>query len=222
MTVNYNLIKSDCIYTITNWRVSLSKICHEWPNNTVTHECVQRMSELQRYLVMSDIFLIMKLVNLPVWNVKIRRYLASCTLQFGSNLTKIIFQGKHFNYFIVVGGWRHFFEAIHNTITNRRVSLSKICHEWPNNVVTHECAQRYLVIRDRELQRYLVICDIFLIMKLVNYIYVNKMYTEIYNIITFDIIYQENNICNIFWDSWRDNFSLVHNLWSFFLWTKNL
>ena len=24
------------IYTITNWRVSLSKICHEWPNNTVT------------------------------------------------------------------------------------------------------------------------------------------------------------------------------------------
>jgi hypothetical protein len=43
--------------------VSLSKICHEWPNNTVTHECAQRMSELQRYLVTSDIFLIMKLVN---------------------------------------------------------------------------------------------------------------------------------------------------------------
>ena len=42
-------------------------------------------------------------------NVKIRRYLASCTLQFGSNLTKIIFQGKHFNYFIVMGGWRHVF-----------------------------------------------------------------------------------------------------------------
>ena len=35
-------------YTITNWRVSLSKICHEWPNNAVTHECEQRMSELQR------------------------------------------------------------------------------------------------------------------------------------------------------------------------------
>ena len=50
-------------YTTTNWRVSLSKICHEWPNNTVTHECAQRMSELQRYLVMSDIFLIMQLVN---------------------------------------------------------------------------------------------------------------------------------------------------------------
>ena len=49
--------------TLTNWRVSLSKICHEWPNNTVTHECAQRMSELQRYLVMSDIVLIMKLVN---------------------------------------------------------------------------------------------------------------------------------------------------------------
>jgi hypothetical protein len=26
-------------YTITNWRVLLSKICHEWPNNAVTHEC---------------------------------------------------------------------------------------------------------------------------------------------------------------------------------------
>ena len=51
--------------------------------------------------------------RLPVWNVKNRRYLASCTLQFGSNLTKIIFQSKHFNYFIVVGGWRHVFEAIH-------------------------------------------------------------------------------------------------------------
>jgi hypothetical protein len=50
-------------YTTTNWRVSLSKICHEWPNNTVTHECAQRMSELQRYLVMCDIFLIMQLVN---------------------------------------------------------------------------------------------------------------------------------------------------------------
>jgi hypothetical protein len=37
------------IYTITNWRVSLSKICHEWPNNAVTHECAQHMSELQRY-----------------------------------------------------------------------------------------------------------------------------------------------------------------------------
>ena len=37
--------------------------------------------------------------RLPVWNVKIIRYLASCTLQFWSNLTKISFQGKHFNYF---------------------------------------------------------------------------------------------------------------------------
>ena len=37
--------------------------------------------------------------RLPVWNVKIRRYLASCTLQFWSNLTKISFQGKHFNFF---------------------------------------------------------------------------------------------------------------------------
>jgi hypothetical protein len=43
------------IYTITNWRISLSKICHEWPNNAVTHKCVQLMGELQRYLFMSDI-----------------------------------------------------------------------------------------------------------------------------------------------------------------------
>jgi hypothetical protein len=40
--------------------------------------------------------------RLPVWNVKIRRYLASCTLQFGSNLTKIIFQGKNFNMIIII------------------------------------------------------------------------------------------------------------------------
>jgi hypothetical protein len=35
--------------------------------------------------------------RLPVWNVNIIRYLASCTLQFWSKLTKICFQGKHFN-----------------------------------------------------------------------------------------------------------------------------
>ena len=141
-------------------------------------------------------FIVDVIWRLPVWNVKIRRYLASCMLQFGSNLTKTIFQGKHFNYFIVVGGWRHvFWSDTHysislrythnivqlisfyikfdlkhfffiykiNTITNWRVSLSKICHSWPNNVVTHSCA-----VRIRELQCYLVIHDIFLIMKLVN------------------------------------------------------
>jgi hypothetical protein len=37
--------------------------------------------------------------GLPVWNVKIRRYLASCMFQFWSNLTKISFPGKHFNHF---------------------------------------------------------------------------------------------------------------------------
>jgi hypothetical protein len=85
---------------------------------------------------------------LPAFNigdcVKIRRYLVLCTPQFGSNLTKIIFQGKHFNYFIVVGGWHHVFwsdthysislrytrnivqlNSFYNTITNWRVSLSK-------------------------------------------------------------------------------------------------
>ena len=58
--------------------------------------------------------------RLSIWNVKIRRYLASCTLQYGSNLTKIIFQGKHFNYFIVVGGWRHvFWSDTHYSISLR-------------------------------------------------------------------------------------------------------
>ena len=37
--------------------------------------------------------------RLPVWNIKIRRYLALCTLQFWLNLTKASFQGKHFNNF---------------------------------------------------------------------------------------------------------------------------
>ena len=37
--------------------------------------------------------------RLPVWNVKIRHYLALCTLQFWSNLTEISFPGKHFNHF---------------------------------------------------------------------------------------------------------------------------
>jgi hypothetical protein len=66
-------------YTITNWRVSLSKICQEWPNNTVTHECA----------------------------------------------TKIIFQGKHFNYFIVVGGWLHIlWSDTHYSISLRYAVIS--------------------------------------------------------------------------------------------------
>ena len=40
--------------------------------------------------------------RLPVWNVKITRYLASCTLQVWYNLTRISFQGKLLNYFCVL------------------------------------------------------------------------------------------------------------------------
>ena len=36
--------------------------------------------------------------RLPVWKVKIRRYLASCTFQFWSILTKIRFQDPSLNY----------------------------------------------------------------------------------------------------------------------------
>ena len=67
-------------------------------------------------------FVVHAIWRLPVWNVKIRRYLASCTLQFESNLTKIIFQGKHFNYFIVVGGWHHvFWSDTHYSISLRYI-----------------------------------------------------------------------------------------------------
>jgi hypothetical protein len=34
-----NDFKNNVNYNITNWQVSLSKMCHEWPNNAVTHEC---------------------------------------------------------------------------------------------------------------------------------------------------------------------------------------
>jgi hypothetical protein len=34
-----------------------------WPNNVVTHSCAARIRELLPYLVIRDIFLIMKLVN---------------------------------------------------------------------------------------------------------------------------------------------------------------
>ena len=43
------------INTITNWQVSLSKICHSWPNNVVTHSCAARIRELLRYMVIRDI-----------------------------------------------------------------------------------------------------------------------------------------------------------------------
>ena len=36
---------------------------NSWPNTVVTHSCAARIRELQRYLVIRDIFLIMKLVN---------------------------------------------------------------------------------------------------------------------------------------------------------------
>jgi hypothetical protein len=44
--LNRNIFYLNIINTITNWQVSLSKICHKWPNNTVTHEWAQLMSEL--------------------------------------------------------------------------------------------------------------------------------------------------------------------------------
>jgi hypothetical protein len=54
------VIGTDCIgscksnYHMITATTAPSKICHEWLNNTVTHECVQRISELQCYLVMVE------------------------------------------------------------------------------------------------------------------------------------------------------------------------
>ena len=44
------------------------------------------------------------------------------------------------NSFYIKFDSKHFYYLYINTITNWRVSLSKICHEWPNNAVTQECA----------------------------------------------------------------------------------
>jgi hypothetical protein len=85
-------------------------VCSTWVSYNVIWSWVAYLLPFlfhSRYI--SHHFVVDVIWRLPVWNVKIRCYLASCTLQFGSKLTKIIFQGKHFNYFIVVGGWRHVF-----------------------------------------------------------------------------------------------------------------
>jgi hypothetical protein len=63
--------------------------------------------------------------RLPVWKAKIRHYLASCTLQMWSNLTKISFQGRHSNplsatYFswrVSIDFWRNVY--IDRSVTSR-------------------------------------------------------------------------------------------------------
>jgi hypothetical protein len=61
------------------------------------------------------------------------------------------------NSFYVKFDSKHYFIYIINTIINWRVSLSKICHSLPNNIVTHSCAARI-----RELLFYLsCTCSIF-------------------------------------------------------------
>ena len=65
-----------------------------WTNSTKCHWRIWHITNMT-YII--DI-----IWRLPVWNVKNRRYLASCTLQFWSNLTKISFQGKHFTYFCIL------------------------------------------------------------------------------------------------------------------------
>ena len=67
------------------------------------------------------------------------------------------------NWFCTIFESKHFLIYIINTITNWWISLSKICHSWPNNIATHSCTEHIC-----EILCYLVICDIFLIMKLVS------------------------------------------------------
>jgi hypothetical protein len=101
-----------CNIFVMIWR---KQIIYRW--NTVISELNKNdnfTSYISRHFVVDVIW------RLPVRNVNIRRYLASCTVQFGSNLTKIIFQGKHFNYCIVVGEWRHvFWSDTHYSISLR-------------------------------------------------------------------------------------------------------
>ena len=65
-----------------------------------THTIVNWKNSTKYYWRLWHITNVNVIWRLPVWNVKIRRHLASCTLQFWSNLTKLRFQGKHFNYFV--------------------------------------------------------------------------------------------------------------------------
>jgi hypothetical protein len=37
------------INTISNWQISLSKICHSWPNNVVTHSWAAHIVEILSY-----------------------------------------------------------------------------------------------------------------------------------------------------------------------------
>jgi hypothetical protein len=67
-------------HTIVNWK----KIC-EMLLTTLAHNQHDVIDVIWR---------------LSVWNVMIMCFLASCMLQFWSNLTKASFQGKHFNYLL--------------------------------------------------------------------------------------------------------------------------
>jgi hypothetical protein len=51
------------INTISKWRNSLRNVCHPWLNNGVIYSCSALIPELLCYLLIRDIFLIMKLVN---------------------------------------------------------------------------------------------------------------------------------------------------------------
>ena len=76
--------------------------------------------------------------RLPVWNVNIICYLASCTLQFWSNLTKISFQGRYFNYYCAllyiwhVGfyEWKELEKCIYFVIYLYVFKL--VCTQWEN------------------------------------------------------------------------------------------
>ena len=59
------------IYTITNWLVSLSKICHSWPNNVVTHSCAS-ISNIWIKSLTNNIQHCLKADNKLTWQGKVQ------------------------------------------------------------------------------------------------------------------------------------------------------
>jgi hypothetical protein len=86
---------------------------------------VNRQKSAKCYWRLRHITSMTSSLQLPVWKAKIRHYLASCTLQMWSNLTKISFQGRHSNplsatYFswrVSIDFWRNVY--IDRSVTSR-------------------------------------------------------------------------------------------------------
>ena len=95
---------TSCLFsTLTTIKEILKESLKQWTYNT--HTIASKLKKTREMLLPTlehnqhDVIDV--IWKFPVWNVKIRCYLASCTVQVLYNLTKIKFQGKLFNYFCV-------------------------------------------------------------------------------------------------------------------------